>query len=148
LVLSNMLFFILQYLNYATTNRQEWEEKGAAVVAAMVEKCKLEYSDASVSMNSRKNSIGSKQTIPPKVLNLKQLKNESGKSVDEKAKVEPVKKEKPHDEIEKTESKTSNDSMGTGQNLEEATTTSDNKDTRTLRNDSTGKKNEEEMISV
>lgn len=130
----------MQYLNYATTNRQEWEETGAAVVAAMVEKCQQEYSDASATGNtsSRLNSIGSKQTIPTTVLNLKS-KNESSKS---------FKEEKPHDEIETSESKTSIDSMGTGQKLEEVTATSDDSDTRTLHKDSTGEKNEEGMISV
>jgi hypothetical protein len=137
----------MQYLNYATTNRQEWEETGAAIVAAMVEKCKQEYSDASISMSSRKNIIGSMQTIPPKDLNLK-LTNESSKSVIFKANVGPVKEEKPHDEIETSESKTSNDSMGTGQKLDEVTSTSDDNDTRTLHKDSTEKKNEEDMISV
>lgn len=34
-----------EYLNYAMQNRQEWEVKGKAIVAEMVEKARAKYGD-------------------------------------------------------------------------------------------------------
>jgi hypothetical protein len=134
----------------------------------MVEKCKQEYSDASVTtMKSKKNIISTNPTLP-KVLDLKMQEND-GRGLGYKPSVPPLKEdegtkyddgekssnepagiktgggslnhEKKHASIKTSKSKKSSDDMGTGRKLGEMKMSHHNKSTRSG-------KNEDEMIAI
>jgi hypothetical protein len=157
---THLLFFIflffVQYLNYATTNRQEWEEKGAAVVAAMVEKCKREYGDGSGVAGTL--AIRSANPVLPTVLKLK-MKNENTKNDNDKRDARPLNAEQKNDEIKLNGSKTNGDSVvRTEKKLEEMK--DEHKNDEVKRRDSnksrkmnddkhaTKKKKEDDMICI